>query len=138
MSFYEKLQKLMDERNVRPVDISRATNIATSSFSDWKSGRSNPKLDKLQLLADYFGVPVSYFTDEEPKNNNFSTRDKRDIKRTLEKTLEALNSGEALMFDGEPIDDETNELLKASIENSIRIAKALSKKKYTPKKFRKE
>lgn len=138
MTFYEKLQKLMNARNIRPVDISRATNIATSSFSDWKAGRSKPKLDKLQILADYFGIPVSYFTDEEPKEDNFSARDQRDIKRTLDKTLEALTSGEALMFDGEPIDEETTELLKSSIENSIRMAKALAKKKYTPKKYRKE
>ena len=96
------------------------------------------QMEKLQKIADYFGVPVSYFTDEEPKEDNFSARDQRDIKRTLDKTLEALTSGEALMFDGEPIDEETTELLKSSIENSIRMAKALAKKKYTPKKYRKE
>lgn len=135
---YEKLQKLMEDRHIKPAELSRATGIAASSLSDWKSGRSNPKLDKLQILADYFGVPVSYFTDEEPKEDNFSARDQRDIKRTLDKTLEALTSGEALMFDGEPIDEETTELLKSSIENSIRMAKALAKKKYTPKKYRKE
>lgn len=135
---YEKFLKLLELHNVKPADVARATGIYTSTFSDWKSGRSKPKMEKLQKIADYFGVPVSYFTDEEPKANNFSARDQRDIKRTLDKTLEALTSGEALMFDGEPIDEETTELLKSSIENSIRMAKALAKKKYTPKKYRKE
>lgn len=135
---YEKFLKLLELHNVKPADVARATGIYTSTFSDWKSGRSKPKMEKLQKIADYFGVPVSYFTDEEPKEDNFSTRDQRDIKRTLDKTLEALSSGEALMFDGEPIDEETTELLKSSIENSIRMAKALAKKKYTPKKYRKE
>lgn len=135
---YEKFEKLLDERNVTAYQVSKATGIYTSTFSDWKSGRSKPKMEKLQKIADYFGVPVSYFTDEEPKEDNFSARDQRDIKRTLDKTLEALTSGEALMFDGEPIDEETTELLKSSIENSIRMAKALAKKKYTPKKYRKE
>lgn len=135
---YEKFLKLLELHNVKPADVARATGIYTSTFSDWKSGRSKPKMEKLQKIADYFGVPVSYFTDEEPKEDNFSARDQRDIKRTLDKTLEALSSGEALMFDGEPIDEETTELLKSSIENSIRMAKALAKKKYTPKKYRKE
>ena len=135
---YEKFLKLLELHNVKPADVARATGIYTSTFSDWKSGRSKPKMEKLQKIADYFGVPVSYFTDEEPKEGNFSARDQRDIKRTLDKTLEALTSGEALMFDGEPIDEETTELLKSSIENSIRMAKALAKKKYTPKKYRKE
>ncbi len=135
---YEKFLKLLELHNVKPADVARATGIYTSTFSDWKSGRSKPKMEKLQKIADYFGVPVSYFTDEEPKEDNFSARDQRDIKRTLDKTLEALTSGEALMFDGEPIDEETTELLKSSIENSIRMAKALAKKKYTPIKYRKE
>lgn len=135
---YEKFLKLLELHNIKPADVARATGIYTSTFSDWKSGRSKPKMEKLQKIADYFGVPVSYFTDEEPKEDDFSARDQRDIKRTLDKTLEALSSGEALMFDGEPIDEETTELLKSSIENSIRMAKALAKKKYTPKKYRKE
>lgn len=135
---YEKFEKLLKEKNLSTYRVSKDTGITSSTFADWKSGRSVPKLPKLQKIADYFGVPVSYFTDEEPKEDNFSARDQRDIKRTLDKTLEALTSGEALMFDGEPIDEETTELLKLSIENSIRIAKASAKKKYTPKKFRKE
>lgn len=135
---YEKFEKLLKEKNLSTYRVSKDTGITSSTFADWKSGRSVPKLPKLQKIADYFGVPVSYFTDEEPKEDTFSARDQRDIKRTLDKTLEALSSGEALMFDGEPIDEETTELLKSSIENSIRMAKALAKKKYTPKKYRKE
>ncbi len=35
--------------------------IAQSVLSDWKTGRSKPKADKLKILADYFGVPIDYF-----------------------------------------------------------------------------
>ena len=51
------------------------------------------------------------------------------------KYLSALQDG--LMFSGEPLDEETKELLKASLENSIRIAKINAKEKFTPKKYRK-
>ncbi len=40
------------------------------------------------------------------------------------------------MFDGEVMDDNTRELLKASLENSMRIAKINAKQKFTPKKYR--
>ena len=40
------------------------------------------------------------------------------------------------MFDGEPLDDETRELLIASLERTIRQAKILAKEKYTPKKYK--
>ena len=40
------------------------TGIRRSTFSDWKSGRSKPKTDKLKILADYFGVSVDYFLED--------------------------------------------------------------------------
>ena len=65
-------------------------------------------------------------------------KDERDIANMLEQTLSELeNSQDALMFSGEPLDEETRELLKISLENSIRVAKIAAKKKYTPKKYRK-
>ena len=65
-------------------------------------------------------------------------KEERDIAHQLEKTLADLESSQdALMFSGEPLDEETRELLKISLENSIRVAKIAAKKKYTPKKYRK-
>lgn len=59
-----------------------------------------------------------------------------DIAKRLENTMADLDADEALMFSGEPLDEETRELLKASLENSIRIAKINAKQKFTPKKYR--
>jgi hypothetical protein len=36
------------------------------------------------------------------------------------------------------MDDETKELLRISIESSIRLAKERAKKKFTPKKYKKD
>ena len=43
--------------------VSKDTGISNSTLSDWKAGRSEPKLDKLKKLADYFGVEVTYFLE---------------------------------------------------------------------------
>nr|DAH86210.1 MAG TPA: SOS-response transcriptional repressor [Bacteriophage sp.] len=32
---------------------------------DWRDGRSKPKVDKLAVLAKYFGVSIEYFLEEE-------------------------------------------------------------------------
>lgn len=64
---YEIYCKLRDSRCVKDADVVRATGITKSTFSDWKSGRSEPKKEKLQKIADYFGVSVEYLmTGEEP------------------------------------------------------------------------
>lgn len=62
---YSKFVELMRQRNLKFVDISKATGIPASTFSDWKKGKSKPKVDKLQKIANFFGVPVTEFLESE-------------------------------------------------------------------------
>ncbi|MBO5197599.1 MAG: helix-turn-helix transcriptional regulator [Lachnospiraceae bacterium] len=137
---YEIYCKLRDEKNCKDSDVAKATGITKSTFSDWKVGRSAPKNDKLQKIADYFGVPIDYLMtgkeSPESKEPALTSKDERDIARKLMDTLDQLDSRDGLMFDGEVLDDETRELLRASLENSLRIGKITAKKKYTPKRYR--
>ena len=55
---YEIYCKIRDAAGCKDADVSKATGISKSTFSDWKSGRSKPKQEKLQKIADYFGVSV--------------------------------------------------------------------------------
>ena len=61
---YEKYTKLRDARGVTDYAISKATGIDNATFSNWKAGRYQPKLDKLKKIADYFGVSLDYFVGE--------------------------------------------------------------------------
>jgi transcriptional regulator with XRE-family HTH domain len=67
---YEHFIQLLQKNQVSPYRVSKDTGIGQSTFTDWKNGRSIPKKDKLQKLADYFGVPLSYFDSEEEVENN--------------------------------------------------------------------
>jgi len=60
---YEKYVSLRSEKGVTDYRVSEDTGITKSTFSDWKSGRSTPKVDKLKILADYFNVSVDYFLE---------------------------------------------------------------------------
>ena len=61
---YEKFADLLYKANKTTYQVSKDTGIAQNVFSNWKSGRSKPKFDKLLILAKYFGVPVEYFAEE--------------------------------------------------------------------------
>lgn len=122
MTFYEKLQKLMNKNNVRPVDVAKATGIATSSLSDWKAGRSKPKLDKLQILADYFGVPVSYFTDEKQETNNTENKKTpKELKRLLE--------SEEVTLNGRLLSETDKDKMLKIVEAAFWEAKEMNKRK---------
>lgn len=58
---FERFEALLAERNVKMSDVSRDAGIPYSTFTDWKAGRYTPKVDKLQKIADYFGVPIEAF-----------------------------------------------------------------------------
>lgn len=64
---YEKYVMLRDEKGITDYRVSIDTGITKSTFSEWKSGRSKPKVDKLKLLADYFGVKIEYFLEDKEK-----------------------------------------------------------------------
>lgn len=65
---YKIFEMLLAERGVTAYQVSKATGISTGSLTDWKKGRSQPKIDKLQKIADYFEVPVNYLlTGEQEK-----------------------------------------------------------------------
>ena len=64
MTKYEKYCKLRNAKKMKDSNIAALTGIGKSTFSDWKSGRSEPKNDKLQRIADCLGVSVAYFTDD--------------------------------------------------------------------------
>ncbi|WP_302626771.1 helix-turn-helix transcriptional regulator [uncultured Eubacterium sp.] len=57
---YEIFQELLKNAGLKPFDVSKATGISSSTLTDWKMGRSTPKQDKMQKIADYFGVTVDY------------------------------------------------------------------------------
>lgn len=69
---YEIFLKLLEERGVSAYKVGKATGIAGSTFTDWKTGRSAPKQDKLQKIADYFGVTLDYLMTGEEQNSPYS------------------------------------------------------------------
>ena len=60
---YEKFAELLEKTNKTAYQVSKETGIPQSVLSDWKRGRSKPKVDKLKTIADYFGVSIEYFLE---------------------------------------------------------------------------
>ena len=62
---YSIFERLLHEKGATVYQVSKATHIAASTFTDWKNGRSVPKADKLKKIADYFGISVDYLISGE-------------------------------------------------------------------------
>ena len=55
---FSRLEQLLKLHGVTVYQVSKATGIGASTFSDWKSGRSTPKADKLARIADFFSISL--------------------------------------------------------------------------------
>ena len=66
---YEIFEKLLKAHNVTAYRVSKETGIATATLTQWKNGSSIPKTDKLQKIADFFGVSLYYLTTGEEKED---------------------------------------------------------------------
>ncbi|WP_342480094.1 helix-turn-helix domain-containing protein [Paenibacillus sp. FSL L8-0340] len=142
---YEIFEKLLEEHDVTAYRVAKETGITTATLTSWKQGKYTPKREKLQKVADYFGVSVNYLmgipeektsSDEDKPYYALTSKDERDIATELERMMNDLNSDTSLAFMGEPMDEEDRELLRISLENTLRMSKKMAKKKFTPKKFR--
>ncbi len=60
---YVKYVALRDEKGITDYRVAQETGITKSTFTDWKNGRSEPKIDKLKKIADYFNKPIEYFLE---------------------------------------------------------------------------
>lgn len=138
MSLVEKIKMLCNEKRITMSELERKTNLGNGTISRWDT--RTPGVDKLKKVADYFDVSTDYLLGRTEKRRYYDLTDKdeKDIAKELEEMIEDLKNAGALAFSKETaeIDKETHELLIASLENSLRIAKIEAKKRFTPKKYR--
>ena len=62
---YGKFAQLLTIHKITANTVAKAVHVNASTFTDWKQGKSLPKLEKLQKIANYFNVPVSYFFEDD-------------------------------------------------------------------------
>lgn len=100
---------------------------------------------KIMEIATALNTTPAYIMGWEESNQTESPsvpltpRDERQIAADLEKMLADLDSKNAMAAMGGTVeDDEDRDLLKASLQATMRLAKKIAKEKYTPKKYRHE
>ena len=138
---YVTFEKLLNEHNVTAYRVSKETGISTATLSDWKTGKSTPKIDKLQKIADYFCVSLDYLigiSTDEKNMPSFNDENERDIAKIVERIMINLETSGDLMFDGVPMSQEAKEPMAAAMKLGLEAARLKNKETYTPKKYKKE
>lgn len=68
--FARNLQYWCEQRNITQTNIVEKFGLPASTVSDWFNGKKFPRIDKIQMLADYLGILKSDLIEEKPKLDN--------------------------------------------------------------------
>ncbi len=57
---YERIDRLLMENGLNDSALAEIAGVGKSTVSGWRSGKYNPKENKLQRIADYFDVSIEW------------------------------------------------------------------------------
>lgn len=87
MITYEKYAEIRDKKNLTDGKIAKMCGFGRSTFSDWKSGRSIPKIDKMQKIADALDMDYAIFVGRVGKFSSLNPDNPlRDLKVDVDRT----------------------------------------------------
>lgn len=77
------LQKIRTSNNLKTKDVSDKLNIGLRTYQNYESGKTQPPLETLIKLADYFNCSIDYLLGHETKDliyvNNLTSQQKKMI-----------------------------------------------------------
>ena len=75
-----RIRELREDRDLRQIDVSNATNIDQKTLSNYETGRTNPDSEAIIKLSAFFGVTCDYLLGVAERNL-----------RNMDDALKALN-----------------------------------------------
>lgn len=66
--FKEKLKELRKNNGYFQKDIAKALNIEINTYGAWERGNSEPSIDIIRKLADFYNVSTDYLFDREEED----------------------------------------------------------------------
>lgn len=107
-----KKERLLREKT--QDDMAQLLQINRATYGFYENGKVLPPIDKILILANYFGVTIDYLVGNEEKTDV-------DIVETIRHLLALLkNYPEYINADGQIVDKKLNKIIAASLEYTIK------------------
>lgn len=71
--FSKNLRYYMNKNNKKQSDLINDLGFSSSTISNWCTGEKLPRMDKVQILADYFHINKSDLLEDKPTSNEEET-----------------------------------------------------------------
>ena len=142
--FSTKLKELRSLKGITQEELANILGVRQQTIGKWESAITVPRLPMLQKIGAFFNVSVDYLLGrtEEPHTNvkvtpstDLTPKEEREIEHDLE---DMINSMASAAYESDNGEQEDIEALQATLRAAMIQAKRIAKKKYTPRKYRKD
>ena len=134
--FAKNIKYYMNINNKDRNQVCKDLGFKYSTFTDWVNGNKYPRIDRIELMANYFGITKSDLIEEKKDYSELNQKDKKEIDDYIDDMREELLQSQTLLFDGQPADEEDIEAILNAMRIGAELVKKKNKEKYTPKKYK--
>jgi transcriptional regulator with XRE-family HTH domain len=67
--FAKNLRKYMESRGITQKELAEKIGVSAPTMNDWLQAKKYPRIDKIEKLADYFGVLKSDLIEEKSEEH---------------------------------------------------------------------
>ncbi len=83
-----KLSELRNEKGLTQREIAKIFNVSQGTYNNWENGKTQPSIEQLVAIADFFGVSMTILSGERAKTAlSQARRTTESIFRTSRATL---------------------------------------------------
>lgn len=110
MSLLDRIKALASSQKLTLAELERKLNFSNGSLRKWDS--SKPSGDKIEKVADFFGVSTDYLLGR--TDNPSIASDSDEIVQINSKTVDLRQAAaNTMLFDGKPLDDDDIDFITA-------------------------
>ena len=98
-TFGDRLQRLMNENNVKQKDLAEKLNVKRGSVSNWITNRRCPDAETIVNIADYFNVTVDSLLKDTDNKDLIKIKEDLDEMKSLYDNYLELSEDNKILID---------------------------------------
>lgn len=100
----ENIQYYLAKNAKAPIDMVRDLEFKQTTVYDWINARTYPRIDKIEMMANYFGIDKSDLVEK--RNTNEMHSNKKDDKSEIDLDKALADQGVVMRYQGKELSDK--------------------------------
>ncbi len=79
----ENIKFYMEKKGVNATEVCTALGFKSNTFSDWVTAKSYPRIDKIEKMANYFGVSKSALVEDNRYETDYISPTEKELVKSF-------------------------------------------------------